>query len=108
MINVRNWSVGKIGELGMQMEENGMDFLAVTQTNLRDGIEVEWGKFKFKGMGRRLMKKGGGGIGILYNETKGIKIEQIEYSSKLQEKEDIGVFRLYKEGEKGGGEIYNK
>ena len=59
MINARNWGVGKVGELGMQMEENGMDFLAVTQTNMREGIEVEWGNFKFKGLGRREIKKGG-------------------------------------------------
>ena len=58
--------MGKLGEVSMQMEENGMDFLAVTQTTLRDEVEQEWEDYRFKGIGRRKMRKAGGGIGIIY------------------------------------------
>ena len=61
MVNVRNWGVGKLGDLCMQMEENGMDFLAVSQTNMRDEVDQQWGDYNFKGRGRKDMKKGGGG-----------------------------------------------
>ena len=44
----------------MQMDDNGMDFLAVTQTTMRDEVDQQWGDYNFKGRGRKDMKKGGG------------------------------------------------
>ena len=102
LINVRSWGVGKLGEISMQMDENGMDFLAVTQTTLRDEVEQEWGNYRFKGVGRRRMRNAGGGIGIIYNEEKGVRLEVVEFSSEIEEKEDIGVFRLSKETNRRG------
>ena len=95
--------MGKLGEISMQMEENGMDFLAVTQTTMREEIEQEWGDYRFKGIGRKRMKNAGGGIGIIYNEKKGVRMEVVEFSSEMEEKEDIGVFKISKEIENRDG-----
>ena len=100
---MRSWGVGKLGEISMQMEENGMDFLAVTQTTMREEIEQEWGDYRFKGIGRKRMKNAGGGIGIIYNEKKGVRMEVVEFSSEMEEKEDIGVFKISKEIENRDG-----
>ena len=104
---MRSWGVGKLGEIGTQMEENGMDFLAVTQTTLREEVEQEWGDYRFKGLERRRMRNAGGGIGIIYNERKGVRVDVVEYTSEIEEKEDLGVFRVSKErsGEKRSKEI---
>ena len=87
----------------MQMDENGMDFLAVTQTTLRDEVEQEWGEYRLKGLGRRRMRKAGGGVGIIYNEKKGVRVDVVEIINEMEEKEDIGVFRISKEIENRNG-----
>ena len=45
------WNVGKHHDIANEMEENNLDVMAVTQTNLRGNIDEISGNFRFIGKG---------------------------------------------------------
>ena len=67
VVNIQNWSSGKFQDISREMHSNGLDIMAVTQTNLKGKVIEEDGSFLFLGKGRSKWDRLGGGIGMIIN-----------------------------------------
>ena len=74
------------------MESPRLDILTLTKTTLRDEINQNFGKFKIS-KSREKFSRLGGGIGIIYDETKVFLIEEMELNTNKVEGEDIAAYR---------------
>ena len=102
LVNVRSWKIGKLEEICDEMNKADLDFLAITQTNLRGNIDDRFKEYKMLCKGREYFTKQGGGVGLIYKESKGYVIEQIELDTTIKEGEDIVGYRCQGQiGEKG-------
>ena len=61
--DVKGWYEGKIEDLSMKQYEWGMDIMAVTETQLRERVDMCCDKHRMIGNGRSKWMKRGGGIG---------------------------------------------
>ena len=52
-LNVRGWYEGKIEDLSMELYKLGMDIMAVTETQLRERVDMCCNKHRMVGKGRR-------------------------------------------------------
>ena len=69
-----------------------LDILTLIQTTLRSEINQNFGKFKVITKDREKFSRLVGGVGIIYDETKGFFIEAMELDMDKVEDEDIAAY----------------
>ena len=87
------------------MESTEIDILAITQTTLRGEIQEVFQDYRMIGKGRENFTRQGGGVGIIYKQSKGLCFEQLDINKEELEGEDIAVFKS--QGMKGKGKNGN-
>ena len=77
------------------MKSSEIEILALTQTTLRGEIQENFQEYSMIGKGREKLTRQGGGIGIIYNHSKGLSLEQLDINKEEIEGEDIAVFKSH-------------
>ena len=97
-LNVRGWHEGKIEDLSMELYEWGMDVMAVTETQLRERVDMCCDRYRMIGKGRSKWMKRGGGVGILIRNDLKFEMDELNVGNCMMS-EDILAMRVeYKAG----------
>ena len=87
-MNVNGWGLGLLEDLSRELNEWELDVIGVTETQLRERVEMRNENYKMIGKGRSKWRKKGGGVGILVRQGINVEVEEIEVG-KCEMSEDI-------------------
>ena len=76
--------LGKLKEICNEINIADLYFLAIIQTNLRGNIDERFKEYSMLCKRREYFTKQGGGVGLIYKESKEYIIEQIELVQLLK------------------------
>ncbi|KAG0720262.1 hypothetical protein GWK47_048876 [Chionoecetes opilio] len=99
-VNVRGWNVEKMEDLSREMNEWNIDVVGVTETQMRERIELRSETYSMIGKGRSKQQKKAGGVGVLVRQEAGIDVEELDVGG-CEMGEDIMVVRLEYKVRKG-------
>ena len=92
-VNVRGWNVEKMEDLSREMNDWMIDVVGLTETQLRERVELNSREYRMIGKGRSKQQKKGGGVGVLVRMEAGIDVEEIEVGD-CEMSEDVMAVRL--------------
>ena len=96
LVNVRGWNVGKMEDLSREMNAWNIDVLGVTETQMRERIELTSETYRMIGKGRSKQTRKGGGIGVLVRKDVGIELEEIDVGGSEMSEDIMAVQLEYK------------
>ena len=102
-LNVNGMNVGKLEDVMHECSEWNIDVMGVTETHMRDVLEVidQERKYKFIGKGRRKQSRKGGGVAVMFKMDAALEIEVMDVGD-CEMSEDILIVRVEFPG--GSGE----
>ena len=67
----------------------GLDMVGITETHLRDAVQIEGNEYVMIGKGRRKREKLGGDIALLHRKARNLRVEELDAGDSLES--DSGV-----------------
>ena len=106
-LNVNGINVGKLEDLMTECEEWKLDVLCMTETHLREVMDVgnENHTYSVLGKGRSKQNKKGGGIAVLVRKDSNIGCEELNIG-ECEMSEDLMAIKLEYNGEKERESLY--
>ena len=101
-LNVRGWGTGKFQDVCKELNEWSLDVVGITETHLRDVVQVEGDEFVMLGKGRKKQKLGGG-VALLHRKTRNLGVEELDVGDSA-ESEDVLAVRVECRNESGRAE----
>ena len=99
-INVRGWTVGKLEDISKECSDWGIDFLGITETQLRERLAENNEEYTMINKGRSKWMKKGGGIGFLYKNNKVKILEEIDVGCDLKQEDILAILIEFSNGKK--------
>ena len=104
-MNVRGLNVGKYEDVTKELYEWNFDLVGLTETHLRDDVQVDGSEYMMIGRGRKAQDRLGGGVAVLLKKDKNFKVEKLDVGS-CDMSEDILAVRVECAGEQGKNERF--
>lgn len=92
-LNVRGWGVGKLEDMTKELREWDLHVVGVTETQLRERLEVRSGDYNFRAKGRSKNPRKGGGVGLFIKRNSGLTFEELDVGNS-EASEDILAVRI--------------
>ena len=87
-LNVHGWNVGKLEDLSRELKEWEIDVVGITETQMREEVELDYNDYRMVGKGRSKCKKKGGGVGVIVRKDVGIELDVVKVG-ECEMSEDI-------------------
>ena len=92
-VNVRGWGIGKFSDLCQELNEWNIDVVGITETHLRDAVQLEGSEYVIVSKGRRMQDTLGGGVALLHRKVRNLRVEELDVGESL-ESEDVLATRV--------------
>ena len=92
-MNVNGWNVGSWEDVCKELNEWDIDLVGVSETQLRERIELDDEYYKMIGSGRSKCKKRGGGVGVIVRKGLNASVEEVKVGD-CEMSEDLFAVRL--------------
>ena len=102
-MHVKGRYEGKIEDLSMELCDWGIDVIAVTETQLRERVDMCCDKNKMIGMGRWM--KRGDGVGILIRNDLKFEIDELNVGNCMMSEDILAMRMEYNAGKKRMSQI---
>ena len=99
-LNVRGWSFGKLEDICKECEEWNIDFIGITETQLRERVSENNNGFNMENKGRSKWLKKGGGVGYIYKDNKINILEEIDVGSDMKHEDVLALLIEYNKFDK--------
>ena len=89
-------------DLSKELNEWEMDVIGITETQMREKVELKSESYRMIGKGRSKWKKKGGGVGIMVRQGINVEVEEVDVGNCEMSEDIMAVNLEYKEKGKSG------
>ena len=92
-MNVRGWGIGKLEDVCKELNEWNLDMVGITETHLRDAVQMEGDEYVMIGKGGRKQERLGEGVALLHRKVRNLRVEELDVGDSV-ESEDVLAARV--------------